>query len=152
MRAMFTSMAAALLCAGLASCNESHPVNTVTAAPTRIAVAPPAPPPAAAPAAAVAHHPRHRHAWHAQESHSDESYSQSGESESSSQGEDETAASSAPPPASGPEPAVWVDGYGRSHYVAAGPEDANPAALTREDLHKRMAPWRAYDSKCAERD
>ena len=47
------------------------------------------------------------------------------------------------------EAAVWVDGYGRSHYTSAeASDDTNPAALTADDVRRRRAPWHAYNSDC----
>ena len=41
---------------------------------------------------------------------------------------------------------VWVDGYGRSHYVAAA--SAAPVVSVPPDDRERRAPWRGYDEKC----
>ena len=47
------------------------------------------------------------------------------------------------------EAALWVDGYGRSHYAsAAASDDTNPAALAADDVRRRHAPWHAYNSDC----
>ncbi len=48
--------------------------------------------------------------------------------------------------------AVWVDGYGRSHYVAAtGQEVANDGAAVQSVAaveRRRQDPWHGYDSDC----
>ena len=43
---------------------------------------------------------------------------------------------------------VWVDGYGRSHYVQVSDATVSVPPDTRE----RRAPWAHYDEKCDDKD
>jgi hypothetical protein len=55
-----------------------------------------------------------------------------------------------PPPDAQAQASVWVDGYHRGHDMADAQEldDGNSATLTAKDLHRRLAPWHAYDVDC----
>jgi hypothetical protein len=157
MRAMFLVVASVLLCVGLFGCDRQP--QAPAAAPVVAAVAPPcnctppAPPPA--PVAQAAHRiRRHHHAWSEHGNASYESYGESSESYPASNESREYSESSsvAQSGAANAQAAVWVDGYGRSHYAAGEQADENPARLSREDRHTRREVWRGYDSKCAWRD
>lgn len=157
MRAMLTVAAGLLICCGLFGCNRTQaPVAApvVAAAPVcncpqQAQAALPAPLPQPA-------HPHRRHrAW--SEHQSSSSYEGSS-SYSSSGGEirEYDGAAMRSEDANGEahaQAAVWIDGYGRSHYAtnAADTDDANPAKLNAEDRHNRRAVWRGYNSKCGER-
>jgi hypothetical protein len=137
MRATF--IATILACLGLAGCD--NPASTP--APTVQAVAPPCncqpqnePAGQAAPPRATYRHHRHWSSY----AHRDysESYSSSSQSRSTYQSEsgDEGASRS------NAEENAWVDGYGRSHFVAT--------ASAASDDRARLAPWHAYDVDCDE--
>lgn len=158
MRAMLMAFASVLLCIGLFGCDRKP--EAPAAAPVLAQAPAPAMPPQAVPpqtSAPAAHRRHRRHEWSdsasAESYASDSSYaSQSSSSESSDTvreyGGDEQSADSG----GETEAEVWVDGYGRSHYVSAGASaDENPARLTAEDRHNRSSVWRGYNSKCAER-
>jgi hypothetical protein len=147
MRAMFLVVASVLLCVGLFGCDRQP--QAPVAAPVVAAVAPPcncappAPPPA--PAAQAMHRTHHHRAWREPESSYSENHSASNESGEYSES---SSSSVAQPAAASAQAAVWVDGYGRSHYAAGEQADENPARLSREDRHTRREVWRGYDSKC----
>ena len=157
MRAMFTVTASLLICFGLLGCNRNQqtqaPAPVVAAAPVcncpqQTASAAPIP-------AAAKHRHRHHHSWSAHENSSySDSYSADAYSppptEAGGETEDGNDAYSAPSAVTAQaDAAVWVDGYGRSHYGAAfASDDANPAAVAMEDVRRRSAPWHAYNSDC----
>lgn len=162
MRAMLTAAMSLVICWGLFGCNR-HPQAVAPAPAPVAAVAPPCncQPSAVANAAPVVHRRihRHRHRWahenrsyvayESSESMSSSTYASSsqreydGRSEASSDTEYEMAQNTG-------SSAVWVDGYGRSHYEDGGSSstEADPGAVSRADVHARMSPWRGYNSDC----
>jgi hypothetical protein len=158
---MFTVTASLVICIGLMGCNRNQQAQAPAPAPVA-AVAPACNCPQQAAAATAASTPvRHRHSrhhsWSAHENSSySESYSDNSESSYSpgpgSAGEYDGAANVEQTFSAQAEAAVWVDGYGRSHYAsAAASDDANPAILTAEDSRRRLAPYHAYNSDCDKR-
>ena len=136
-----TIIATILACLGLAGCD--NPASTP--APTVQAVAPPCNCQPQNEAAAQAAPPRatyrhHRH-WSAYARHNySESESYSSRSQSRSYYQSESGDQSAS--RSNAEEGAWVDGYGRSHFVAT--------ASAATDDRARLAPWHGYDVDCDE--
>jgi hypothetical protein len=136
-----TIIATILACLGVAGCD--NPASTP--APTVQAVAPPCNCQPQNEAAAQAAPPRatyrhHRH-WSAYARHNySESESYSSRSQSRSYYQSESGDQSAS--RSNAEEGTWVDGYGRSHYVAT--------ASAAPDDRARLAPWHGYDVDCDE--
>lgn len=153
-----------LVLAGLAlsACNEtSQPAATQVVPPPcqcTVAQAPQTAVPAAAPVAAVAHLRRFRtHRWAASHSyrysswHETETWSESASSETeyasgsyaAQSGRYEGEADSA-------RYAVWVDGYGRRHFVQGGAAEVHDAGWRRHDGDdaSRLDPWHGYDAHC----
>ena len=136
-----TIIATILACLGVAGCD--NPASTP--APTVQAVAPPcncqpqneAAAQAAPPRATYRHH-RHWSAYAHRDYNESESYSSSSQSRSTYQSESGDQSASR----SNAEEGAWVDGYGRSHYVAT--------ASAAPDDRSRFAPWHGYDVDCDE--
>ena len=138
-----TIIATILVCLGLAGCD--NPANAP--APNAVAVAPPCncqpqnePAAQAAPPRATYRHHRHWSAYAHRNYSESESYSSSSQSRSYYQSESGDQGASR----SNAEENAWVDGYGRSHYVAT--------ASAAPDDRARRAPWHGYDQDCDERD
>jgi hypothetical protein len=166
---MLTAAMSVVICWGLFGCNRSQQAATPAAVPVAAATAPcncePAMPMTAAPVHRHRHHRRAVWNTHAEsadfQSYSVESKSHSTYSSSSVreyQPDTDTnvgyagSAEQYEANANVGSGAVWVDGYGRSHYAADGPpQENNPAALAAEDIHRRMKPWRGYNSDCDQR-
>jgi len=144
MRTKILAAMSLLACAGLAGCDNS---STTPPANVQAAVPPcncqTATPPAQT--AAISPRVRHHRIRHSPSyAYSDESQSadSSSQSRSYSYSEAESSGDAAR------RDNVWVDGYGRKHYVAvASSENAPPA-----DDHVRLAAWHGYDAKCDEKD
>ena len=141
-----TIFAATLVCLGLAGCDDSSKAP----APTLQAVAPPcnceAPTPPLTRLAPP--HASHRHARTASYSESyrenDESYSYRSQSRSSYQSESGDQGYDQDESRGNAEENGWVDGYGRSHFVAT--------ASAASDDRARLAPWHGYDQDCDDQD
>jgi hypothetical protein len=157
MRAMFTVTASLLICAGLLGCDRSQPVQA--SGPVPVAAVPACNCPqqaAAAPVTTPRKRRHHRRVWHGHESasysesHSPASESSSGSSSSDAGEYDTTAESGQSADEAQAEGAVWIDGYGRSHYEtsASASEDDNPGAVAAADVGYRLAPWHAYNANC----
>lgn len=149
MRAMFMVVASVILAAGLFGCNRKSeaPVAAPVTVVTPPAAVPPPPPPPPPPAAEESQRYRHhRTSYSAQESESTESYSEYSSSESYS-GEDYSAEDSQVDVrgASQGGEAIWVDGFGRSHYATTTQADENPALLAPEDQRDRDSVWHGYE-------
>jgi hypothetical protein len=140
-----TIIAATLACLGLAGCDNSANAPV----PTAQAVAPPCncqPQNEAAAQSALARATHRHHRQWSSYAHRDydesESYSYSSQSRSyyqsgtDDQGADQNAGSG------NADENVWVDGYGRSHYIAT--------ASAAPDDRARFAPWHGYDQDCDE--
>lgn len=160
MRAMFAVTANLLICTSLCGCNRNTQAQAPVPAPV-VAAAPACNCPqqgAAAVPAVISH--RHRHHYRAWSEHESSSYPEShswgDESASSYSGSSSETDEDNAPAESGSSSdevqaraAVWVDGYGRSHYEgASASDDTGPAALTAADINRRHAPWHAYNSDC----
>ena len=135
-----TMIAATLACLGLAGCDNSANAP----APNAQAVAQP---PCncqqqneaaaqAAPRRTIHRYARHRAYASHEEFEAQYSYqSQSRSTYQSESGDQEVSSGNS-------EGNVWVDGYGRSHYVAT--------ASAAPDDRARLAPWHGYDEDCDE--
>jgi hypothetical protein len=163
---MFLAMAGLTVTFTLFGCDRNSQQAQAPAAAPVAAVTPPAcncsQGAQTASVAPVAHHHRHhRHHSLSENSYSSESYSSENSSSSSvgeyspseqddvDSGEVETHVRTAH---SQQDSGVWVDGYGRPHYVDYGPpDDEDPGYITRKDERRRMRPWRGYDSQCDNR-
>ncbi|HEY0282667.1 MAG TPA: hypothetical protein VGC27_08595 [Rhizomicrobium sp.] len=125
---------------GLAGCDNSANVP----APTVQAVAPPCncEPQNEAVTKTVAPRAKHRHARTASYREYEEDRSARSESRSTYQGGsgEQSDYQTAYQEYGHSEEAVWVDGYGRSHFVAA--------ASAAPDDRARLAPWHGYDEDC----
>jgi hypothetical protein len=103
----------------------------------------------------------HEASWSDRES-SSSSYSPSNASDyssasdSSNSGDGMAGAPIPPPPPGAPFPppqvqsGIWIDGYGRGHYTtdARESDDGDIADLTAKDIHRRLAPYHAYNVDC----
>lgn len=153
MRAMITVTASLLICIGLLGCNRNQQVQAPLPAPV-VAAAPACNCPQQVAATAPVVRRIHRHRHHAWREHESSSYSQSQEAESSYSSSSDSAseydgAAESEQSASEPQAVAWIDGYGRSHYgSASASEDSNPAALAPADVHRRLAPWHAFNADC----
>lgn len=156
MRAMFTVTASALICVSLLGCNRSPQMQAPV--PTPIAAAAPACncPQQAAAVMPVAPARKHRHHHRGWGEHQSNSYSYGSQNEDSypslpnedaehGAGQGELSAGEAQA-----EAAIWIDGYGRSHYAmdVSASEGDNPGAQTATDIRRRLAPWHAYNADC----
>ena len=145
MRAMFMMVASVLLAAGLFGCNRTPqaPVAAPVVAQTPPAYVPPPPPPP--PAVEQTTRTRHHRMVYREESTGYDSYSQSeyGSSESYddySGGEESSVSSQDAASAE----AIWVDGFGRSHYATTTQADENPALLSEGEQRDRDSVWHGY--------
>ncbi len=103
-------------------------------------------------AAATSHYATHRHHRHWSSYASRHSYQESqayssGE-ELQSTGRREYAQGNQADNSQQTEQNVWVDGYGRSHYVQV----SDATVSTPPDTKERRAPWAHYDEKCDDKD
>jgi len=147
MRAKIIAATGFVACLGLYGCDDpaTAPQAAVQAAPPPCNCQAPV---AAAPAATVQASVHHRRHWsaYAYSSHEDsESYSQGSQSdESQSRSYDESDSQSSQ--ASSAQN-VWVDGYGRSHYILASAVTVSQSPETGA----RRDPWHGYDENCDEK-
>jgi len=157
MRAMFTVTASLLICAGLLGCDRSQPVQASGPVPVAAVPACNCPQQAAAAPVTTPRKRRHHHrAWHEHESgpysesYSSESESSPGSSSGDAGESDIAAESGQSSDEAQAEGAVWIDGYGQSHYEtsASASEDDNPGAVAAADVSHRLAPWHAYNANC----
>ncbi len=151
-----------LICAGLFGCDRGQ--NAVAPLPAQVAAVPCncqqplAQPPSMAPVDTSYAQPSrrhgHRHHYEAQDEYSEssassgssESYSSSEESSEQHEYSDENTEGES-------ESAVWVDGYGRSHYMEGGSPDEDDRSGEHDgrETGKRLDPWHGYNSKCGHR-
>lgn len=149
MRTKLLAAASIAACLGLAGCDDAAP--PAPAPNTQAAAAPPCNCQTAA--EAPVHHPAisRKARWHERHSASySASYSTSEYDENESESADDRSRSRSydrvESEGSGGE--VWVDGYGRSHYVVA-----SAATISQPpDDRARRRPWHGYDAKCDEKD
>jgi hypothetical protein len=146
MRATIIAAMGLTTCLGLAGCDDSANAP----APTVQAVAPPC---NCQPQneAAVQPAPRraiHRYARTASYREYDESYSYRSQSRSTYQSESDDQGvyddQGTQQSRGNAEENAWVDGYGRSHFVAT--------ASAAPDDRARLAPWHGYDQDCDDKD
>ena len=160
-QALAGALALGLAAFGLTACDQapqSSTAQTATQSPCPCAqpVQPQATVPQAASVIGVSHHiRRHRFAygesvWHESEIwRESERSSSSYEHESVSGSSDERVEEGEH--ADEARYAVWVDGYGRRHFMLARDERGDSdrtAALAPVDEKKRHDPWHGYDATC----
>jgi hypothetical protein len=163
MRAV-SALASVLICAGLFGCDEGQKVAVPLPAQTASVPCncqPQVNPPMRQATAAQPFHRswrRHRHgrfhAYGAQSEYNENSASSYSSAEESESYETEHFEHRNYGGGEEAHHAVWVDGYGRSHYLAAGVaiEDAQDFKRGGHKTGNRLDPWHGYDAECNHRD